>query len=469
MIVGLIATTLAFAQWRARAAEPVTNILYDFKGVPDGARPSGRIVLDQEGVLGVRGAIYGVTEFGGRLCDGGANTCGAIFQLRPPKRAGSRWAQEILHRFDGGRDGKNPTFGLILDSQRKALFGVTPAGGVDHPRCFRGCGTVFSLAPDLERQRWAFRTIYRFKDASDGAQPEEIALRGKELFGVVRFGGFNGNDGGSAGGVFRLRKPPDGKEWVKSDVYQFGIYRSELNPAGRNPASLSFDPKGRIIVPTPNGGLSKEFDGVELDMGTLYRLSPPADGSEEWKAELLYRFTGEKDGGRPVNVFINTEGGLFGATSIGGAKGGGTFYSFVPPEAGDGPPNSPADPLVSPTILDSFKSALEAQTANAQKAVFAEEEKQRLIDAEEERLSSMLDFEDPISRLRAVILFFAVYDNALAARELKDKKRTLKTPGVANPPVIVRPSPKSPLRQIYGTTRDRGPGDVGRVYVVDVP
>jgi hypothetical protein len=448
----------------ATGAEIDVKILYDFKGVPDGARPSGRIVLDRQGVLGRPGAIYGVTEFGGRLCDGGANSCGAVFRLEPPRRGGRRWIETVLHRFDSGPDGKNPTAGLILDRERKMLFGTTPNGGFDHPRCFQGCGTVFALSP-AEGGGWSFQSIYRFKDAEDGEQPDEIVLRDGAIFGVTRFGGFNGNLGGSAGGVFRLRRTPDGTRWTKSDVYRFGVFRSELDPAGRSPSALAFDSEGRLIVTTPRGGLVHPPESL-TDMGAVYRLEAPAGGRGEWRGEILHRFSGRTDGGRPVDLFLNKQNVIFGVTALGGEKGGGTFFSL----ATSGKTRATADaPLIPPTVLDTIKAVNDASLAEQRNRIVAELERQdkALTDAEEEREALIISL-DPISRLRDAILYAAVFDNALAARELRRGKQRILPPGQPNPPVIVR-SRGSPLRELYGTTRDRGPADAGRVYSLDLP
>src|SRR5262249_20327127 len=67
--------------------------LYSFKSIPanDGARPSGYLVADDNGGLGIPGALYGTTEFGGQLCDNGTNTCGTVFQLTPPAAGQTRW------------------------------------------------------------------------------------------------------------------------------------------------------------------------------------------------------------------------------------------------------------------------------------------------------------------------------------------------------------------------------------------
>ena len=112
------------------------TVLYSFTGANgDGARPSARPILDQQGNL------YGTTFSGGDLsCSIGAYGpgCGTVFKLTP---AG---IETVLHAFtNAGDDGASPLAGLVQDSQGN-FYGSTENGGGYGPY---GDGTIFMLTP----------------------------------------------------------------------------------------------------------------------------------------------------------------------------------------------------------------------------------------------------------------------------------------------------------------------------------
>ncbi len=79
------------------------HILHTFKGNDDGAFPSyGALAVDSLGNL------YGETLYGG------VYGWGTAFKLLKPTSGGA-WAEEILHSFSNGRDGENPSGGVVLD------------------------------------------------------------------------------------------------------------------------------------------------------------------------------------------------------------------------------------------------------------------------------------------------------------------------------------------------------------------
>jgi uncharacterized repeat protein (TIGR03803 family) len=105
------------------------TILYNFGKPPDGAYPSGTLVMDGQGNL------YGTTGWGG------AYGWGTVFELAPGG------AETILYNFTGGTDGADPFAGLLLKDN--SLYGTTYMGGnltgcVN--RYYKGCGTVFVLS-----------------------------------------------------------------------------------------------------------------------------------------------------------------------------------------------------------------------------------------------------------------------------------------------------------------------------------
>jgi len=102
------------------------HVLYSFTGGDDGGFPYyGSLAMDDAGNL------YGTTKYGGRL------QYGTVFQL---VQEHGKWKETVVHSFNGGHDGMNPLYGVVLD-QAGNLYGTTPAGGAD------GWGVVFECIP----------------------------------------------------------------------------------------------------------------------------------------------------------------------------------------------------------------------------------------------------------------------------------------------------------------------------------
>jgi uncharacterized repeat protein (TIGR03803 family) len=301
----------------------------DFKG-NDGGLPSTPLLLDSAGNL------YGTTFVGGTKKEDG----GVVFKLAPDGE------ETVLHAFKGGKDGQDPSSGLIADSQSN-LYGLTLTGG-DGDKPF-GLGTVFKLAPDGTET-----ILYAFKGGSDGRNPDGSLLADSQgnFYGTTLQGGANGqgtvfklapdgtetvlysfqngSDGaepvagviadaqgnlygttftggpGTGGTVFKLA--PDGTETV---LYAF----DPGNSYGANPnAGLIMDKNGNLYGTTTNGGTP---GGCLVGCGTIFEIA--SDGT----FTVLYRFTGGSDGGNPTaSLLEDKNGNFYGTTEAGGACGG---------------------------------------------------------------------------------------------------------------------------------------------------
>jgi uncharacterized repeat protein (TIGR03803 family) len=112
--------------------------------------------------------------------------------------------------------------------------------------------------------------------------------------------------------------------------------------------SLVFDRSGNLYG-TTNGGGSAPACSSSGGCGTLFELSPNADGS--WTETILYNFcsnsspNGCLDGAYPkAGLVLDSTGNLYGTTSIGGSStecgfggcGGGTVFELSPPLAPGG-------------------------------------------------------------------------------------------------------------------------------------
>jgi uncharacterized repeat protein (TIGR03803 family) len=226
------------------------------------------------------GNFYGSTFFGG------ANGAGVAFELR---HVGKRWEERVLYSFGNyAVDGVKPINGLIMDAQGN-LFGVTAFGGSE------GTGSVFELSPSANG--WTEEVIYNYAASAAGLTMDTAG----NLFGT------------SATTVFKLSR--NGSDWTPTQIYSFGT--ESVYPQG----TLAFDKAGNLYGTTFNGGSTNN--------GTVYRLSPAANG--QWKYQLLYSFSGSPiDGANPyAGVVFDSAKNIYGTTSLGGTYGGGTVFELV--------------------------------------------------------------------------------------------------------------------------------------------
>jgi uncharacterized repeat protein (TIGR03803 family) len=147
------------------------TVLYRFQGKADGASPQGPVVRDANGNI-----------FGAAL-EKGSGGAGTIFKLA------SNGTLTVLHSFTGGRDGKAPQGGLLLDGTGN-LFGSTFSGGDT------GNGTIFEIA-----KIGGFRRLHTFSGVIDGTNPNGSLIRDAagNTYGTAQLGGAL-----SLGTVFKL-------------------------------------------------------------------------------------------------------------------------------------------------------------------------------------------------------------------------------------------------------------------------
>ena len=192
------------------------SVLYRFAGetncATDGAIPAGGLLADAQG------ALYGVTEAGGRGCRPPAPPvtepgCGTVFRLTPPANGRAGWAETVLYRFLGGIDGATPVGGLIA-GPHGLLFGATAAGGIP----FVDCGTIFMLTPPTAGETaWTKKVLHRFAGTPDACIPMAGLIADGVLHGTTYGGGRSGY-----GAVFELTPPTGGRTaWTERVLYSF--------------------------------------------------------------------------------------------------------------------------------------------------------------------------------------------------------------------------------------------------------
>ncbi len=205
------------------------------------------------------------------------------------------------------------------------LYGTAREGGPNNG------GAVFSLTPPAKGQTgWTESTLYNFQGGTDGAQPiAGLTPDGQGgFFGVTSEGGggpctFRSYTG--CGIVFDLAPPAQGQTtWTETVLYQF------QGPDGDSPlARVTLDSSTGVLYGTT-------YFGGASNAGTVFALTPPAEGQTNWTESVLYSFTGADDGGYPfAYLTAGANGSLYGTATAGGFTGNGTVFMLTPPAEGE--------------------------------------------------------------------------------------------------------------------------------------
>jgi uncharacterized repeat protein (TIGR03803 family) len=307
--VALGFAALILAGFASSAQAQSLETIHRFTNVPDGAYSTAGLIAD------AKGDLYGTTSKGGQ------HNYGAVFKLTPNgPTAPTAWTECVIHSFAGGSDGAHPYTGLVADA-KGALYGTTYGGGW-------GYGVAFKLTPPPPNASvcaaWTKTVIHSFPYFEDGGYPYAGLIFDPQfkpgppgaLYGTTNSGG-----GYGYGTVFQLTPPsanaPAGTAWTETVLYSFTGNSDGAYPQGR----LLADPSGALIGTTSEGGLAGAYKPCGLDgCGTLFKLTPAADGKGGWSWDftLLHTFVGT-DGATPyAGLTADPDGWIYGTTYYGG-------------------------------------------------------------------------------------------------------------------------------------------------------
>lgn len=127
------------------------------------------------------------------------------------------------------------------------------------------------------------------------------------------------------GVVFKLTRQSDGT-WDESVLHFF-----QGGSGGRGPVSgVTFDKNGNLYGVTVAGGVP--CAGRAAGCGTAYKLTPQPDGT--WNHTLIYAFGGIEGDIRGTELTFDTEGNLYGFSSVGNANCCGVVFRLKPNDDG---------------------------------------------------------------------------------------------------------------------------------------
>jgi uncharacterized repeat protein (TIGR03803 family) len=299
--------------------------LYDFTGTANGSSPWGSLILEGN-------FLYGMTY------NGGANSSGTIFKIKPDGTGYSN-----LHSFQNSpsTDARNPWGSLISDGIY--LYGMTSSGGIYN------LGTIFKIKMDgtgFTKLR-DFAGVYNGSFPwGDGSYPKgDLLSDGTYLYGMTSAGGTNDD-----GIIFKIK--PDGTGFTKlldfdnnngknpggnliyDGTYLYGMTNSgsvygeglifKLKPDGSNYSNLyefSFStngvhPHGSLLLNSNYLFGTTIYGGNPNDYGVLFKIKK--DGSDFIK---MHEFESVPDGSHPNASLVSDGAFLYGTTSGGGSNG----------------------------------------------------------------------------------------------------------------------------------------------------
>jgi uncharacterized repeat protein (TIGR03803 family) len=279
----LPAIALGLALFTAMRVQGQTlTTLYGFLGYDDGWFPTTP-------VLYVNGNLYGTTQYGDNdtscnIGNGPSDGCGTVYEIS------ASGAETLVHVFTGSPDGMRPESGLIQDSAGN-FYGTTFDGGAYGNATFFGYGTVYKIDGSGNES-----VLYSFAGSPDGDAPigNLVMDSAGNLYGATQGGGTFG-----FGTVFKL--DATGNETV---LYNFAGPPTD----GETPmAGLVMDAEGNLYGTTNYGGNAPNIGGAVFKLDTT--------GHET----VLYNFTGEGDGYRPMaTLVLDSQGNLYGTAYYGG-------------------------------------------------------------------------------------------------------------------------------------------------------
>lgn len=210
------------------------NILYAFRGNPDGCQPFSRVREDSNGTL------YGTTLAGGAL------NAGTVFRL---KETNGVWNESVIYHFPGAPDGAMPR-DIDFNSTTGTLYGVTEHGGGNN------AGTVFDLTKT--KGGWRELVLYAFKGDPDGASPYGLQMDHATgaLVGTTLKGGRM-----NQGTLYALSKTR--RSWTETILHSFG-----------SQAGDGSYPYARPVEDTKTGFLYGTTNGAAHGGGTVYLVNP---------------------------------------------------------------------------------------------------------------------------------------------------------------------------------------------------
>ncbi len=208
--------------------------------------------------------------------------------------------ETLLYQFAGSPDGATPKSGVVLKGT--TLYGTTWEGGSSNTNFG---GTVYKVSTTTGEETVLHSFTANTQPPYDGVEPlGGLAFYKGNLYGTTPLGGEYDAEG--YGTIYEITEK--GAETV---LYAFTGGTDGANPEWVTPV---FDKEGNLYGTTLGGSYGN---------GNVFKF---AGGT----LTTLYNFTGLGDGGTPVcGVTLDTKGNIYGVAAAGGAYGYGVLFEIT--------------------------------------------------------------------------------------------------------------------------------------------
>ncbi len=316
------------------------SVLYSFNTATGAATPVGNSGVTRiSSLVFAAGALYAASEGGSLYTLNPTNGTATLVVTTGQDLFGTALPTPsfaVLHTFTGGADGGLPFAGMILDSQGN-LYGTAGAGGTG--ACFNfgttGCGTIFELK--RHNSSFIFNPLYSFRGgANDGEFPvRPLTLGPNGTYYGATLGGGEGTcsyDGvPGCGIVFNAGPNPTPPRTPLLTFRESVLYKFTGEGDGGEPFST-------VIFDQSGDIYGTTFTGGAHGKGAVFKLTPSGGNYTE---SVVYSFAGGNDGAQPLDgLTFDTAGNLYGTTSAGGSttacagEGCGTVFKLTPSGSG---------------------------------------------------------------------------------------------------------------------------------------
>jgi len=257
---------------------------------------------------------------------------------------------QVLYRFRGS-DGSYP--GAALTSFNGVLYGTTIFGG--EPKCYIGCGTVFSFANGKAA------VLYRFPAGSGGAYPQAgLAVLNGTLYGTTTYtndtcpmkGGFSLLKLSKCGTFFSIT--PNGAQKV---LYAFNSSKGSIGSSPEDLLLVGNTFYGTTLLGGVGGcGAFSSSGQTPISYGCGVAFSFSSTGA--FHALHVFQSTSTRDGAQPSGPLVQLNGTFYGATTAGGTgKNCSTYYSSIAYGTGSCGTIFSLSPSGQERVIYSFKGA----------------------------------------------------------------------------------------------------------------
>jgi uncharacterized repeat protein (TIGR03803 family) len=94
-------------------------------------------------------------------------------------------------------------------------------------------------------------------------------------------------------------------------------------------------PLAGLIADSAGNLYGTTYEGEASGLGTVFKLTPPAAGKKAWKETVLVSFNSTNGAYPEAGLIADSAGNLYGTTEGGGTSNLGTVFKLTPPAAGE--------------------------------------------------------------------------------------------------------------------------------------